>query len=63
VLAGLGHDCFRADFAEGKRATAGPWQWPLRGLLPNLSGLIRDHAAFFVSNPTLQLSAMPFAAT
>jgi hypothetical protein len=33
----------------------------LRGLLPNLSGLIREHAAFFVSNSSLSLSAMPFA--
>jgi hypothetical protein len=33
----------------------------LRGLLPGLSGMIRDHAAFFVGNPTLRLSAMPFA--
>jgi hypothetical protein len=33
----------------------------LRGLLPSLSGLIREHAALFVSNPTLPLSAMPFA--
>jgi hypothetical protein len=32
----------------------------LRSLLPSLSGLIREHAAFFVSNPTLPLSAMPF---
>jgi hypothetical protein len=28
----------------------------LRGLLPSLSGLIRDHAAFFVDNPTLPLT-------
>jgi len=33
----------------------------LRGLLPDLSSTIRDHAAFFVGNPTLPLSAMPFA--
>ena len=34
----------------------------LRGLLPDLSGLIRDHAALFVSDPGLPLAAMPFAA-
>jgi len=33
----------------------------LRGLLPSLSGLIRDHAALFVSSPVLPLAAMPFA--
>jgi hypothetical protein len=33
----------------------------LKGLSPNLSGLIRDHAAFFVANPELPLSGMPFA--
>jgi hypothetical protein len=32
-----------------------------RGLVPILSGLIREHAAFFVANPELPLSAMPFA--
>lgn len=29
-------------------------------LLPDLSGLIRDHAQFFVSNPAAPLRAMPF---
>jgi hypothetical protein len=33
----------------------------LRGLLPSLSGLIREHTAFLVENPTLPLSEMPFA--
>jgi hypothetical protein len=33
----------------------------LRGLLPSLSGLIREHAAFYVENPTTPLGAMPFA--
>jgi hypothetical protein len=33
----------------------------LRGLLPDLSGVIREHAALFVRNPTLPLSDMPFA--
>jgi hypothetical protein len=27
----------------------------------DLTGLIREHAAFFVSNPSLPLSAVPFA--
>jgi hypothetical protein len=31
-------------------------------LLPNLSGLIREHAAFFIANRTTPLSAMPFHA-
>ena len=33
----------------------------LRGLLPDLSGLIGEHAALMVNNPTLPLSEMPFA--
>jgi hypothetical protein len=32
------------------------------GLVPSLSGLIREHAAFFVDNASLPLSAMPFNA-
>ncbi len=35
----------------------------LKAPLPNLSGLIRDHAAFFVDNPGLPLRQMMFAAT
>jgi hypothetical protein len=63
LLAGLSNDCSRSDFAEGNgyRGTMAMALVALRGLLPNLSGLIRDHAALFVSNPTLPLSAMPFA--
>jgi HAMP domain-containing protein len=63
VLAGLGNDCSRSEFAEGYgySGTMAMALVALRGLLPNLSGMIRDHAAFFVSNPTLPLSAMPFA--
>ena len=63
VLAGLCNDCSRSDFAEGDGygGTMAMGLVALRGLLPNLSGMIRDHAAFFVSNPTLPLSAMPFA--
>jgi hypothetical protein len=33
----------------------------LRGLLPDLSGLIQEHAALMINNPTLPLSEMPFA--
>jgi hypothetical protein len=33
----------------------------LRGLLPGLSGLIRERAALTVDNPALPLSDMPFA--
>jgi hypothetical protein len=63
LLAGLSNDCSRSDFAEGNgyRGTMAMALVALRGLLPNLSGMIRDHAALFVSNPTLPLSAMPFA--
>jgi hypothetical protein len=63
VLAGLSNDCCRSDFAEGNDycGTMAMGLVALHGLLPDLSGLIRDHAAFFVSNPELPLSAMPFA--
>jgi hypothetical protein len=63
VLAGLGYDCDRTSCATGNGycGTMAMGLIALRGLLPNLSGMIRDHAALFVSNPTLPLSAMPFA--
>jgi hypothetical protein len=63
VLAGLGNECFRSDFAQGNGycGTMAMALVALRGLLPSLSGMLRDHAAFFVSNPALPLSAMPFA--
>jgi hypothetical protein len=63
LLAGLSNDCDRSDFAEGNGycGTMAMALVALRGLLPNLSGAIRDDAALFVSNPTLPLSAMPFA--
>jgi hypothetical protein len=63
VLARLGTDCSRSDIADGNGycGTMAMALVALRGLLPNLSGLIRDHTAFFVSNPDLPLSAMPFA--
>jgi hypothetical protein len=34
----------------------------LEVLTPKLSGLIREHAVFFVANPYAPLSAMPFSA-
>jgi hypothetical protein len=63
LLAGLSNDCSRSDFAEGNGycGTMAMAMVALRGLLPNLTGAIRDDAAHFVSNPTLPLSAMPFA--
>jgi hypothetical protein len=63
LLAGLSNDCDRSDFAEGNGycGTMAMALVALRGLLPSLSGAIYDDAALFVSNPTLPLSAMPFA--
>jgi hypothetical protein len=63
VLAGVCNDCSRSDFAEGNGycGTMAMALVALRGVLPGLSGLIREHAAFFAGNPTLPLSAMPFA--
>jgi hypothetical protein len=63
VLAGVYNDRSRSDFAEG-HGYCGAMAMALvalRGLLPDLSGAIRDDAVYFVSNPTLPLSAMPFA--
>jgi hypothetical protein len=63
LLASLGDDCDRTSYASGNGycGTMAMGLVALRGLLPSLSGLIREHAALFVSNPTLPLSAMPFA--
>jgi hypothetical protein len=63
LLARVCDNCERSDFAEGNGycGTMAVALVSLRGLLPGLSGLIREHAAFFVDNPTLPLSAMPFA--
>ena len=63
VLASLSNDCNRSDFAEGNGycGTIAMALVALRGLLRDLSGAIRDDAAYFTSNPTLPLSAMPFA--
>jgi len=63
LLASLGNDCDRTSCASGNGycGTMAMALVALRGLLPDLSGMIRDHAALFVNNPTLPLSAMPFA--
>ena len=65
LLAGLSNDCDRTSYATGNGycGTMAMALVALRGLLPGLSGMIRDHAAFFVSNPSLPLSAMVFAAS
>jgi hypothetical protein len=63
LLASLGNDCDRTSCASGNGycGTMAMALVALRGVLPGLSGLIREHAAFFAGNPTLPLSAMPFA--
>jgi hypothetical protein len=64
LLASLSNECARTSYATGNGycGTMAMGLVALRGLLPDLSGLIREHAAFFVSNPERPLSAMPFAA-
>jgi hypothetical protein len=64
LLMGLINDCQRDAIASGSDycGTMAMALAALKGLLPNLSGLIREHAAFFVANPELPLSGMPFAA-
>jgi hypothetical protein len=63
LLATLCTNCSRSDFAEGNGycETMAVAFVALRGLLPGLSGLIREHAALLFNNPTLPLSAMTFA--
>jgi hypothetical protein len=51
------HLAVRDPVLEGAVA----WWRIMTNVLPSLSGMIRDHAALFVSNPELPLSAMPFA--
>lgn len=62
AMAAICFDCRRTSTAAGPEycGTMAMGLIALRGLLPSLSGLIREHAAFYVSNPTLPLSAMPF---
>lgn len=65
LLVGMVDDCSMADYASGNGycGTMAMALTALSGLLPALpAGVIRDHVAFFVSNPELPLSAMPFAA-
>jgi hypothetical protein len=63
VLAAMCNNCSRSDFAQGPGYCEAMEVAfiALRGLLPSLSGLIREHAELLVENPTLLLSAMPFA--
>jgi hypothetical protein len=63
LLASLSDDCDRTSRASGNGycGTMAVALVSLSGLLPSLSGMIREHAALFVGNPTLPLSAMPFA--
>jgi hypothetical protein len=64
LLIGLGYDCDQSSYASGQGycGTMAMAIVALKGLLPNLSGLIRDHVAFYVANPELPLCGMPFAA-
>jgi hypothetical protein len=64
LMATLGDECDRSSSATGNgySGTMAMALVVLQGLLPNLSGLILDHAAFFVANPDLPLSEMPFVA-
>ena len=63
LMIGLTNDCQKDAIAEGNDycATMAMALVALKGLLPVLSGLIREHAAFFVANPKLPLRGMPFA--
>jgi len=63
LLAGLSNYRNRSDFGEGNGyfGTMAMAMVALRGLLPDLTGMIRDHAVFFTDNPTAPLSSMPFA--
>ncbi|SHH62785.1 hypothetical protein [Bradyrhizobium erythrophlei] len=63
LMMGLTNDCQQDATASGNGycGTMAMALVALKGLLPNLSGLIRNHAAFFVANPEWPLSAMPFA--
>jgi hypothetical protein len=64
VMAELGTECLQdATIAGDNRSgTMRIAAAALEALLPNLSGLIREHAAFFIANRTTPLSAMPFHA-
>jgi hypothetical protein len=70
LMAKLSHDCSRFDAAAPLGFEGAPGYCEamsmalvaLHGLLPGLSGLIREHAAFYVGNSALPLSDMPFTA-
>jgi hypothetical protein len=70
LMAKLSHDCCRHDAAAPLGFEGAPGYCEamsmalvaLRGLLPGLSGLIREHAAFYVGSSALPLSDMPFTA-
>ncbi|MBP1091917.1 hypothetical protein [Bradyrhizobium diazoefficiens] len=55
-------ECMVGDYAEGPGycGTMAMAHLALRSLLPQLSGVIHEHAEFFVSNPTLAACRMPF---
>jgi hypothetical protein len=65
IMIGLANDCSRQDIASGNVycGTKAMALVALRGLLPSLSGMIHQHARFFVDNPRLPLGGMPFAST
>lgn len=64
LMAQLGIECDDSAFASGNGydGTMAMAATALEALLPNLSGTIRDHAAFFVANSALPFSQMPFRA-
>jgi hypothetical protein len=63
LMINLSYDCDLDAYARGNgySGTMAMALIALRGLRPHLSGLIRDHAAFFVENPNLPLREMPLA--
>ena len=63
LMMGLTNDC-QLDAVASGHGYCGVMAMALvalRGLLPGLSGLICEHAAFYVDNPTTPLRLMPFA--
>jgi hypothetical protein len=64
IMADLGIECLQEATITGddRCGTMRIAAAALEALVPNLSGLIREHAAFFIANRTTPLSAMPFHA-
>ncbi|MET4493490.1 hypothetical protein [Bradyrhizobium sp. LA7.1] len=64
IMMRVSDDCERIATIEGdfQCATMFIAAIALEQMLPDLSGLIQEHASFFVSNPTVPLAEMPFAA-